>query len=161
MITFFHEDIQCTVCIISETSEAFPVSSGVKQGCVLALTFSGLFFSMLLQYAFTDCTDGIYIHTRADDKLFNIPHLHFRAKVMEVLICKMHSANNTALTSHTEAGLPQLMPVMCSGWPSAWKRQTSWLKMLSLPQTSPSMSALSWWFTPSPSSDQQSLAYCP
>ena len=31
---------------------SFPVSSGVKQGCVLAPTLFGVFLSMLLQYAF-------------------------------------------------------------------------------------------------------------
>ena len=49
------------------------------------------------------------------------------------------------------------MPVRIPGWPSAWKRQTSWLKMLSLPKHH------YWWLlpTPSPTSDWQSLAHCP
>ena len=45
--------MQNTVCLDGATSKAFafPVSSGVKQGYVLAPTLFGIFFSMLLQYA--------------------------------------------------------------------------------------------------------------
>ena len=52
-----------TVCFNGATSEAFPVSSGVKQGCVLVPTLFGIFFSMLLQYAFQEFSEGVYIYT--------------------------------------------------------------------------------------------------
>ena len=35
IITSFHQDVQSTVCFDGVTSNAFPVSSGVRQGCVL------------------------------------------------------------------------------------------------------------------------------
>ena len=35
-----------------DNSEPFNIKSGVKQGCVLAPTLFGIFFSMLLKYAF-------------------------------------------------------------------------------------------------------------
>ena len=38
IITSFHQDMQSTVCFDGATFNAFPVSSGVKQGCVLAPT---------------------------------------------------------------------------------------------------------------------------
>ena len=59
--------MQSTVCFDRATSNAFPVSSGVKQGCVLAPTLFRIFFSMLLQYAFVDCTEGVYGRTRPDE----------------------------------------------------------------------------------------------
>ena len=109
MVISFHEDMHSTVCYNGGTSEAFPVSSGVKQGCVLAPTLFGIFFSMLLQYAFADCTEGIYIRTRADGKLYNIARLRAKTKVMEVLIREMLFADDAALTSHTEDGLQELV----------------------------------------------------
>ena len=72
VITSFHQGMQNTVCFDGATSEPFPVSSGVKQGCVLAPTLFGMFFSMLLQYAFADCEDGVYVRTTHDGKLFNV-----------------------------------------------------------------------------------------
>ncbi|KAK3785160.1 hypothetical protein RRG08_021959 [Elysia crispata] len=36
------------------SSDPFPIKSGVKQGCVLAPTQFGIFFSLLLRYASTN-----------------------------------------------------------------------------------------------------------
>ena len=62
VITSFHQGMQSTVCFDGATSEPFPVSSGVKQGCVLAPTLFGIFFSMLLNTRLTtekmECTSG-------------------------------------------------------------------------------------------------------
>ena len=60
MITSSHKDMHSTVCFNGATWEVFLEHSGVKQGCVLALTFTRIFFSMLLQCIFTDCTRGIW-----------------------------------------------------------------------------------------------------
>ena len=109
MVTSFHEDMHSTVCFNGGTSEAFPVSSGVKQGCVLAPTLFGIFFSMLLQYAFAECEEGIFIRTRTDGKLFNIARLHAKTKVREVLIREMLFADDAVLMSHTKAGLQELV----------------------------------------------------
>ena len=64
---------------------------------------------MLFQYAFKDCSEGVYIHSRADSKLFNIAHCPAKTKVREVLIREMLFAGDAALTSHTESGLQQLV----------------------------------------------------
>ena len=45
VITSFHENMHSTVRYNGSTSEPFEVSSGVKQGCVLAPTLFGIFFS--------------------------------------------------------------------------------------------------------------------
>ena len=54
---------------------------------------------MLLQYAFKDCSKGVYIHTRANGKLFNIKRLRAKTKVTEVLIRELLFADDAALTS--------------------------------------------------------------
>ena len=109
VIMSFHENMHSTVCFNGATSEAFPVISGVKQGCVLAPTLFAIFFSMLLQYAFKGCSDGVYIHTRADGKLFNITRLRAKTKIAKVLIRELLFADDAALTSHTEDGLQRLV----------------------------------------------------
>ena len=86
IITSFHQDMQSTICFDGATSNAFAVSSGVKQYRVLAPTLFGIFFSMLLQYAFVDCTEGVYVRTRSDGKLFNITRLRAKTKAYVVLI---------------------------------------------------------------------------
>ena len=81
IIASFHEDTHNIVSFNGTTSEACPVSSDFKQGCVLAPTLFGIFFSLLLQYAFSDCDEWVYFHTRTDGKLFNIARLRAKTKV--------------------------------------------------------------------------------
>ncbi|GAA6101903.1 uncharacterized protein LOC116952123 [Tachysurus ichikawai] len=69
---------------------------------------SGL-FRLLEKYAFKDCSEDVYIHTRTDGKLFNIARLRAKTKVTEVLICELLFADDAALTSHTEDGLQKLV----------------------------------------------------
>ena len=109
VIRSFQEDMRSTVCYNGTTSEAFPVSSGVKHGCVLAPTLFGIFFSMLDQHAFNDCSEGVHIHTKADGNLYNIARLRPKTKVAKVLIRELLFADDAALTSHSEGGLQQLV----------------------------------------------------
>ena len=47
---------------------SFPIINGVKQGCVLTPTLFGIFFSMMLHYAFKESTDGILLTELNIDK---------------------------------------------------------------------------------------------
>ena len=47
----------------SDRSQPFGVSSGTKQGCVLAPTLFSIFFSLMLHVAFKDATDGVGIQS--------------------------------------------------------------------------------------------------
>ena len=76
--------MQSTVCFDGATSNAFPISSGVKQGCV-------------------------YVRTRSDGKLFNIARLRAKTKAYVVLIWELLFAGDVALTSHSEEGLQHLV----------------------------------------------------
>ena len=81
----------------------------MKQGCVLAPTLFGIFFSMLLHYAFADCPEGVYVCTRPDGKLFHIARLRAKTKVYEVLIRELLFADDAALTLHSNEGLQRLV----------------------------------------------------
>ncbi|KAK7128641.1 hypothetical protein R3I94_017014 [Phoxinus phoxinus] len=109
VITLFHDNMHRTICFNGATSESFPISKGVKQGCVLVPKLFGIFFSMLLQYVFKDCCEGVYIHSKADGKLFNIDCLRAKTKVTKELIREMLFADDAALMAHTKDGLQQLV----------------------------------------------------
>ena len=63
----------------------------------------------MLIYAFSSTSDGIYLHTRHDGKLFNLKWLQAKTKVTCVLIREMLFADDAALVSHTQEGLQCLM----------------------------------------------------
>ena len=92
----------------AQKSEAFKVSSGVKQGLRTDSTLFGIFFSMLLQYAFKNCREGVFLHTRSDGKLLNIARLRVKTS-HKGIIRKMLFADDTAMVSQTEEGLQQLV----------------------------------------------------
>lgn len=109
MIVSFHQDMKSIVSFDGDTSKPFPILSGVKQGCVLAPTLFGILFSLLLTYAFQSCTDGVYIHTRHDGKLYNLARLRAKTKTTRVLLREMLFADDAALASHTQGGLQRLI----------------------------------------------------
>ena len=108
LITSFHDDI--TVQHDGSCSDPFPIKSGVKQGCVFAPTLFGVFFSLLLRYAFRQSEHGMFLHTRRDGSLFNLARLRAKTKVCKVLLIReMLFADATALTAHTEESLQRLI----------------------------------------------------
>ena len=82
----FHDGVLARVQNDVEFSDSFPVTNGVKQGCVLASTLFSMMFSAMLTDAFKDSDNGIPIRYRFDGKLFNLRRLQAKSKVQtEVL----------------------------------------------------------------------------
>lgn len=109
MVESFHENMCGTVQYDGASSDPFPIKSGVKQGCVLAPTLFGIFFSLLLRFAFSESENGIFLHSRSDGNLYNLARLRAKTKVRKVLIREMLFADDAALAAHTEADLQQLI----------------------------------------------------
>ena len=124
MLAFVHTNMTGTVQFNSSSSEPLYIHSGVKQGCVLAPTLFGMFFSLLLKRAFDTTTEGIYMRTRSDGMLFNLAGLRAKTKVHEALVRDMLFTDNAAVATHTQQELQSLMdaslrPARTSGGPSA------------------------------------------
>ena len=61
VIEALHTGMMANVSVGGEVSESFGVTNGVKQDCVLAPTLFSIFLSAMLDEAFWDMGDGIYI----------------------------------------------------------------------------------------------------
>ena len=109
MIESFHTYTKGTVQFNGSSSKPFEIRSGVKQGCVLAPTVFGIFFGLFPKHAFDTTTEGIYLHTRSDGRLFNIARSRAMPKVCRVLIRDMLFANDAAVATHTQEELKSLM----------------------------------------------------
>ena len=86
MVQQFHAGMQAQVQDNGETFEPFPVTNGVKQGCVLAPTLFSLVFATMLRDAFRDGDVGIDLRYRTDGKLFNLRRLQAKTKVKTDII---------------------------------------------------------------------------
>ena len=109
LIRSFHDDMKATIQYEGDMSDPFNIKSGVKQGCVLAPTLFGIFFSLLLKHAFGTATEGVHLRTRSDGRLYNLARLKAKTRVRETIIRDMLFADDAAVTSHTEQELQRLM----------------------------------------------------
>jgi len=64
---------------------------------------------MLFRHAFKGATEGVYLHSRSDGKLFKISCLKAKYKTITVLIRDMLFADDAALAAHSEGQLQYLM----------------------------------------------------
>nr|VZI44332.1 unnamed protein product [Spirometra erinaceieuropaei] len=83
-------------------SEAFAVTNGVKQGCVLAPTLFSLVFSAVLMDAYRDERPGIRIAYRTDGYLLNQRRMHFKSRVSTTTVHELLFADDCALNTTSE-----------------------------------------------------------
>ena len=112
MVRQFHDGMLARVQN-DDFSDPFPVTNGVKQGCVLASTFFSMMFSAMLKDAFQDGDNGIPIRYqdgdngipiryRYDGKLFNLRRLRAKSKVQTEVLDEFLLSDVMAKSALTE-----------------------------------------------------------
>ena len=104
----FHDGMMARVIENGDASEPFPVTNGVKQGCVLAPTLFSLLFAEMLSAALTQTNAGIKIKYRTDGRFFDLRRLKASTKVREALVRDFLFADDCALAAHSEEDLQHL-----------------------------------------------------
>lgn len=99
IIRAFHDDMTARVVESGEFSQPFKVSSGTKQGCVLAPLLFSIYFSAMLLVAFKDCDTGVSMYFRTDRSVFNLQKLHAKTKVSHAILRDFLFADDCALAS--------------------------------------------------------------
>ena len=105
----FHRNTRATIQYDGSVSDLFEIKSRVKQGCVLASTLFGIFFSMLLKHALGSSTTEIKLHTRTDGHFFNPSNLRAKRNLKIVTICDLLLADDAALVAHSARDLQTLL----------------------------------------------------
>ena len=102
MVRQFHDGMLARVQNDDEFSDPFPVTNGVKQGCVLASTLFGMMFSVMPTDTFRDGDDGIPIRYRIEGKLSNVRRLQAKFKVQTEVLNEILFADDMAKCVPTE-----------------------------------------------------------
>ena len=102
MVRQFHDGMLAWVQNDDEFSDPFPVTNGVKQGCVLASTLFSTMFSAMLTAAFQDGDNGIAIRYHFDGKLLNLRRLQAKSKVQTEVLDEFLFADDMAKGAPTE-----------------------------------------------------------
>ena len=91
LIKSFHENMQGTVQVNGMISEPFPIVNGVKQGCVLAPTLFGIYFSVILREVKQNANlanPDVGLRTRFDVNLFSTSRLKAQTKTTMLHVCR-------------------------------------------------------------------------
>ena len=103
MVRQFHDGMMVTVRDDGEESDPFPVTNGVKQGCVLATTLFSMVFSAMLLDAFRDDEEeSLPVRYRTDGELFKPSRLKSVKKSNKTVIRDLLFADDCALNATTE-----------------------------------------------------------
>nr|VZI26919.1 unnamed protein product [Spirometra erinaceieuropaei] len=109
MVRQLHDGMMARVTDNGAVSEAFAVTNGVKQGCVLAPTLFSLMFSAMLMDAYRDERPGIRIAYRTDGHLLNQRRMHFKSRVSPTTVHELLFADDCALNATSEEEMQRNM----------------------------------------------------
>ena len=101
----FHDGMMARVIENGDVSNPFPVTNGVKKGCVLAPTLFSLLFAEMLSAALSKTSAGITIRYRTDGRFFDLRRLKAHTKVREALVRDFLFADDCAMAAHSEEDL--------------------------------------------------------
>ena len=104
----FHDGMKARIVESGTVSDPFPVSNGVKQGCVLAPTLFSLMFATMLFSALSNTKAGITIRYRFDGDFFDLRRLKAKTKITEALVRDFLFADDCALAALSEPDLQEL-----------------------------------------------------
>lgn len=105
----FHDEMIGTVQYDGNKSESFPITSGVKQGCVLAPTLFGIYFAVLLHAALETSPGDVAFHWRCDGSLFNLSRLRAKTRIQHSIARDLLFADDAALVAHSESHLQDMI----------------------------------------------------
>ncbi|BHF73348.1 hypothetical protein SprV_0401642900 [Sparganum proliferum] len=121
MVRQLHDGMMARVTDDGAVSEAFAVTNGVKQGCVLAPTLFSLMFSAMLMDAYRDKRPGTRVAYRTDGQLLNHLRIHFQSLVSTNTIPKYLFASGCALNATCEGDMKRSMDLFAAAaTTSAW-----------------------------------------
>nr|VZI38919.1 unnamed protein product [Spirometra erinaceieuropaei] len=109
MVRQLHDGMMARVTDNGAVSEAFAVTNGVKQGCVLAPTLFSLMFSAMLMDAYRDGRPGIRIAYRTDGHLLNQRRMHFKSRVSTTTVHELLFADDCTLNTTSEEEMQRSM----------------------------------------------------
>nr|VZI00951.1 unnamed protein product [Spirometra erinaceieuropaei] len=109
MVRQLHDGMIARVTDNGAVSEAFAVTNGVKQGCVLAPILFSRMFSAMLMDAYRDERPGIRIAYRTDGHLLNQRRVNFQARVSTANVHELLFADDCALNTTFEAEIQRSM----------------------------------------------------
>ena len=104
MIKALHDGMTAKVIHQSNLSAPFPITCGLKQGCVMALTLFSLYLAAML-YEVPHNNPGVEIKYRLDDGIFKLARLSSQRNTNTINVTELQYAEDNADVAPTQAEL--------------------------------------------------------
>ena len=116
LIQSFHEGMLARVQYDGAISDSFPINKGVKQGCVLAPTLFGLYFSYVFRVTNSNLVSstGVSILSRDDGNFFNLSRFKAKSRTQRVIVSELLYADDAALCATSAEQLQNLLDCFSS-----------------------------------------------
>ncbi|BHF71723.1 hypothetical protein SprV_0401478300 [Sparganum proliferum] len=109
LVRQLHDGMMARITDNGAVSEAFTVTNGVKQRCVLAPILFSLMFSAMLMDAYCDERPGIRIAKRTDGHLLNQRRMHFQSRVSTTTVHELLFVDDCAPNTISEEEMQRSM----------------------------------------------------
>ncbi|BHF68584.1 hypothetical protein SprV_0301162000 [Sparganum proliferum] len=110
-----HDGMMTRVKHNGAISEAFAVTSGVKQGCVLAPTLFSLTLPAMLMEAYRDDHPGIHLAYRTNGHLLNSRCMKAITQLTTTTVGDLFFTDDRALNTMTEVDIQRSMYLLTAG----------------------------------------------
>ena len=120
MIESLHTGIMVNVRNGGDVSDTFAITNGVNQGCVLDPTLFSIFLSAMLEEAFRDMGDGIYIQSRQNADLFTVAHFRAKTKTTSILVRELFFCRRRRTNCPLSRGDPEDCWCVCQCIIKVW-----------------------------------------
>ena len=98
-IISFHEGMKASILADGKLSGSFGATNGPKQGCVMAPVLFALFFSVMLQYFFSDIDHGVKFQFGTSGGLFNYQRFQAKTRLRTRITRDLLFADDAALAA--------------------------------------------------------------
>ena len=116
ILKLLHDNMSVTVIANGNTTQPFKVTSGVKQGCVIAPTLFSVFIAVVLELIGDQLPQGITINYRTEGGIFNLRRLNARTKISVTSIIELQYADDNAVCALTERELQLILNAFASAY---------------------------------------------
>ncbi|KAI8493246.1 hypothetical protein Bbelb_292500 [Branchiostoma belcheri] len=100
LVQALHDGMTGRVVVKNSISDPFPITTGLKQGCVLAPTLFSLYLGAMI-HELPDTASGIQLRCRMDGGLFNTGRLRAHRRTTPVTVQELQYADDNATPADT------------------------------------------------------------
>ncbi|KAK2178233.1 hypothetical protein NP493_552g01011 [Ridgeia piscesae] len=108
MIEALHTGMVANASVGGEVSESFSITNGASK--VVSWLFA-IFLSAMLDKAFRDMGNGVYIQSRQSADLLNVAYFRVKTKTTRILMRQLLFADNSALVVHSTEEMQKIVDV--------------------------------------------------